>query len=85
MKYKAMDSRELAKNINYLGMERQARKIVLKDKLATAEEVSLMTDLDVYRTLLEKYEVVMCETERILLIDQEKMDEFNDMAVYLSR
>lgn len=85
MKYKAMDSRELAKNINYLNMERQARKIVLKDKLATAEEVSLMTDLDVYKKLLEKYEVVMCETERILLIDQEKMDEFNDMVVYLSR
>ena len=80
-----MFARELASCINYAGMERCARKIVLKDKLATAEEVSLMTDLEVYEKILEKYEVVMCEAERVLLVDQGKMDEFNDIAVYLSR
>ena len=34
---------------------------------------------------IEKYEVVMCESENILLIDKENMEEFNSMAVYLSR
>ena len=80
-----MDARELANHINYLGMERCARKIILKDNLAKAEDIAIMTDLEVYDILLQKYEVVMCEHENILLIDKEKMEEFNSMAVYLSR
>lgn len=80
-----MDARELYNHINYLGMERDARKIVLKDNLAKAEEIAMMTSLDVFERLLEKYEVIMCEQEDILLIDKRKMKEFNSMAVYLSR
>ena len=80
-----MDSRGLASYINYLDMERCARKIILKDNLAKAEDIAIMTDLEVYDILLQKYEVVMCEHENILLIDKEKMEEFNSMAVYLSR
>lgn len=80
-----MDARELASHINYLGMERNARKIVMKDKLAEAENVALMTSLEVYEVLLEKYEVVMCESEDILLIEKNKIRDFNEMAVYLSR
>ena len=80
-----MDARELANHINYLGMERDARRIILKDNLAKAEEVALMADIEVYETLLQKYEVVMCESENILLIDKENIEEFNSMAVYLSR
>ena len=81
-----MDARELYnKHINYANMERDARKIVLKDNLAKTEDVAIMTDIEVYETLLQKYEVVMCEPENILLIDKEKIEEFNSMAVYLSR
>lgn len=81
-----MDARELYyHHINYVGMERDARGIILKDNLAKAEEVALMADIEVYETLLQKYEVVMCEDEEILLIDKEKIKEFNSMAVYLSR
>ena len=80
-----MDARELYHHINYVGMERDARRIILKDNLAKAEEVALMTDIEVYETLLQKYEVVMCASENILLIDKENMEEFNSMAVYLSR
>ena len=80
-----MDARELYNHINYTGMERDARKIVLKDNLAKAEEVAVMANLEVYEILLQKYEVVMCKSEDILLIDKEKMEEFNNMAVYLSR
>lgn len=80
-----MDARELANHINYLGMERDARKIVLKDNLAKAEEIAIMTDLEVYDKLLEKYEVIMCAKEDILLIDKERMHEFANMAVLLSR
>ena len=80
-----MDARELANRINYSGMERCARKIVLKDNLAKAEEIAIMTELEVYEKLLQKFEVVMSEREEILLIAKEKMKEFNSMAVYLSR
>lgn len=80
-----MDARELNSHVMYTGMERDARAIILKDNLATAEELALMTSLDVFDRLLEKYEVVMCEPEDILLIDRKKMEEFNKMAVYLRR
>ena len=80
-----MDARELSSHIMYTGMERDARAILLKDNLATAEDVAMMTSLDVFDRLLEKYEVIMCEQQDILLIDKKKMEEFNDMAVYLSR
>lgn len=82
---KIMDARELNNHVMYTGMERDARAILLKDNLATAEDVALMTSLDVFERLLEKYEVVMCEKEDILLIDKKKMKEFNKMAVYLRR
>lgn len=80
-----MDARELYNCINYTGMERDARKIVLKDNLAKAEDVVIMTDIEVYEILLQKYEVAMSKREEILLIAKDKMEEFNDMAVYLSR
>ena len=80
-----MDARELKSHAMYTCMERDARAIILKDNLATAEELALMTNLDVFDRLLEKYEVVMCEPEDILLIDRKKMEEFNKMAVYLRR
>ena len=82
---KIMDARELNSYVMYTGMERDARAILLKDNLATAEDVAMMTSLDVFDRLLEKYEVVMCERENILLIDKKKMKEFNKMAVYLRR
>ena len=80
-----MTARELDDNIGYAGMERCARRITLTDNLATAEDIALMTIYEVCEILLEKYEVVMCANEKILLIDKEKMEEFNSMAVYLSR
>ena len=80
-----MGARELNSHVMYTGMERDARAIILKDNLATVEDVALMASLDVFDRLLKKYEVVMCEQEDILLIDKKKMKEFNSMAVYLSR
>ena len=80
-----MDARELNSHVMYTGMERDARAILLKDNLATVEDLAMMTSLDVFDRLLEKYEVIMCEEQDILLIDKKKMEEFNSMAVYLSR
>ena len=76
---------ELSENLFYKGMQKGARKLVLKDKMASAEDVAIMTQLEVCDLIVEEYEVVMCEDEDILLIPKDKMAEFNKMAVYLSR
>ena len=80
-----VDSRGLSLRINYLGQERAARKLLLKDKIATAEEIAVMTDVEVYDKLLERYEVVMAENEKILIVAKENVQTFNELAVYLSR
>ena len=80
-----MDGRMLALEINYLGQERAARKLLLKDKIATAEEIAIMTDIEVYNKLLEQYEVMMAENERILIVAKENVQAFKEIAVYLSR
>ena len=80
-----MDSRGLASKINYLGQERAARKLLLKDKIATAEEIAIMTDIEVYGKLLERYEVVMTGSEQILIVAKENIQTFNNIAVYLNR
>ena len=66
-------------------MDKNARRIILKDNLAKAEDVAMMTDFEIYKVLLQKYEVVMREPENILLIDKQKMEEFKSIAVYLTR
>lgn len=80
-----MIGRELTDKLFYIGMEKDARKLALRDKMATAEEIAIMSELEVCDLIVEKYEVVMCEPEDILLIPKDKMKEFNQMAVYLSR
>ena len=80
-----MDGRGLASEVNYLGQERAARKLLLKDKIATAEEIAIMTEIEVYDKLLERYEVMMAESEEILIIAKENVQTFNEIAVYLSR
>lgn len=80
-----MTGRELTDKLLYIGMEKDARRLALRDKMATAEEIAIMSGLEVCDLIDEKYEVVMCESEDILLIPKDKMKEFNQMAVYLSR
>lgn len=80
-----MDARTLDSKTTYLGMERDARKILIDEKLAKAEEVALMTSIEVYEKLLETYEVVSCEHEDITLVKKEDMKTYNSIVKYLSR
>lgn len=63
-------------NINYTGQERKARQLLIHDKLATIEEVALMTLEEVTKKLLEKYQVVAVEAEDIILIDKDFAKEY---------
>lgn len=80
-----MDGKELSESLYYIGMQKDARKLAIKDKMASIEDIAIMTQTEVCDLIVEKYEVVMCEDENILLIPKDKMEEFNKMAVYLSR
>ena len=80
-----MDARELENKMGYLGMERSARRILIDEKLATAEEVAFMTCVEACEKLLEYYEVVSCEAEDITIVKREDMSTYNSIVRYLSR
>lgn len=80
-----MTGRDLSDSLLYNGMIKDARKLALKDKMATAEELALMSELEICDLIVKNYEAVMGENERVLLIPKDKMDEFKQMAVYLCR
>lgn len=80
-----MTGRELSEKLLYIGMEKDARRLALRDKMAPAEEIAVMSEIEVCDLIVKKYEVVMCESKDILLIPKDKMKEFNQMAVHLSR
>lgn len=68
-----MTGRELTDKLLYIGMEKGARRLALKDKMAPAEEIAVMSEIEVCDLIVEKYEVVMCESEDILLIPNERV------------
>ena len=80
-----MDARILESKMNYLGMERNARKILIDEKLAKAEEVAVMTCVEVCEKLLKTYEVVSCEDEKITIVKKEDIETYNDIVRFLSR
>ena len=80
-----MNGRDLSDRLHYMGMIRDARKLAFKDKMATAEELALMSELEICDLIEQDYNIIMSEDEKVLLIPKDKMDEFEQMAVYLCR
>ena len=63
-----MTGRELSDKLNYTGMERAVRELALKEKLASAEEIAVMSELDVCDLIAEHYKMVFAESEDIGLV-----------------
>ena len=80
-----MTGRELSEKLNYFGMVRGIRKLALDDKLATAEEIAVMTEQEVCELILEKYEVVYTESEQIGFMEKEKYAEYQQHLKEISR
>lgn len=80
-----MTGRELSDKLNYTGMVRNIRRMALDDKLATAEKIAVMTEIEVCNLIVEKYTVVYTEAEEIGLVPTDKMDEYNKLVKYISR
>ena len=79
------DARDLADKINYMGQARAARNLLVKMNTVPVEQIATMTELDVYEAILEKYEFIMSDSEDILLVEKDKLQDFNKIAVWLSR
>lgn len=80
-----MTGRELSDKLNYIGMERNIRRLALDSKLATAEEIALMTEIEVCNLIVENFTVAYAEAEEIGLVPIDKIDEYNRLVKYISR
>lgn len=80
-----MTGRELSENLNYLGMSSGIRKLALKEKLATAEKLAVMNEVEVCDLVANEYELVYAENEEIGLVRKDKMDEYNKLVTIISR
>ena len=74
-----MTGRELSENLNYLGMHSGIRK------LATAEKLAVMNEVEVCDLVANEYELVYAENEEIGLVRKDKMGEYNKLVTVISR
>lgn len=78
-------ARDLSDKINYIGQERAARNLLVKMNTVPLEQVATMTELDVYEAILDKYKFIISNGENILLVEKDKLQDFNKIAVWLNR
>ena len=78
-------AKDLADKINYRGQEQAARILLIKMNTVPVEKIAVMTELDVCEAILDKYEFIMSDSEDILLVEKDKLQDFNKIAVWLSR
>ena len=70
---------------DYTGQERDARKLLIDEKIASVEDVAIMSSEDVEEKIRERYEVVAKADEEILLVKKEGMEQFEKLVVILTR
>lgn len=80
-----MDGRELESKLNYIGMSRGVRKIALDDKLASAEELAVMSEVEVCDLVAQNYQLVYAESEEIGLVHIDDAKELFSMIKIVSR
>lgn len=80
-----MDARELSGKLNYTGMERAVRRLALADNLASAEEIAVMSEIEVCDLIAAEYEMVYAESEEIGLVKKENAPELNKLIKRISR
>lgn len=80
-----MTGRELCNKLNYIGQEKTLRRLALSDKLATADEIAVMTDVEVCNLIVEEYTLVYSEGEELGLVKNDQMEEYNKLVQVISR
>ena len=80
-----MDGRTLSQSLNYAGMERAVRKLAVEEKLAPAEEIAVMSELEVCDLVAKTYEMVYAEQEEVGLVRIEDLSEYSKLVKTISR
>ena len=80
-----MDGRELESKLNYIGMSRGVRKIALDDKLASAEELAVMSEVEVCELVAQNYQLVYAESEKLGLVPNDDAKKLFSLIKVVSR
>lgn len=80
-----MNGRELESKLNYLGMSRGIRKIALDDKLASTEELAVMSEGEVCDLVTQNYKLVYAEDDEIGLVHNNDANALFSMIKVVSR
>lgn len=80
-----MDGRELSEKLNYIGMEKAARQLAIKDKLAPIEELAEMSEVEICGLIAENYQLVYAEDEEVGLVHNDDAKEVFSRIKCLSR
>lgn len=80
-----MTACDLFEKVKYSGMEKDARKLALYNKLASAEEIAVMSVFDVCSLLAPEFEIVHAEPERVVLVHKNKLAEYEKLVNIISR
>ena len=75
----------LACGFSQTGMRRTVRKLALEDKLATADEIAVMTDAEVCNLIVGKYTVVYSESEEVGLVETDRLEKYKNLVKIISR
>ena len=70
---------------DYAGQERDARELLIDEKIASIKDVAIMSGEDVEEKIRERYEVVAKADEEILLVKKEDMEQFDKLVKVLTR
>lgn len=80
-----MSGRDLCEKLHYIGMERNIRKIALNDKLASAEDIAILSCEEICSLVAEKYECVFSDSSHIGLVRHEDLDTYNELVKIVTR
>ena len=70
---------------DYAGQERDARELLIDEKIASIKDVAIMSGEDVEEKIKERYEVVAKANEEIILVKKEDMGQFEKLVKVLAR
>ena len=72
-------------NPNYAKYRYNMVKLALEDKMATAEEIAVMSEIEVCELISKEYELVYSESEEIGLVHKDKLIEYGSLVKVISR
>lgn len=76
---------DLSEAIHYTGQFRAARHMLVQLGEYTPEAIAMMTDEEVLRCIQVGWKVVVSESEHILLVRRDNLEEFSKLCWWLNR